>query len=346
MRERVGHPLLELTKARLKELVREPEMVFWVFVFPIIMALALGIAFRVRGPAEVLIGVQRMEGAKTLRAALDARDGIDARLMSPVDVEVALRDGDVHLVVSPGTPPSYRYDPSRAEGRLARLMVDDVLQQSAGRVDVWTAREDAVETPGSRYIDWLIPGLLGMNIMGSGLWGIGFSIVHARTRKLLKWLMATPMRREHYLLSHMLARVVFLVLEVSTLVGFAWLVFDVPMRGSVPALACVSLVGAFSFGGLGLLLASRARTIEAVSGMMNFVTVPMWILSGVFFPASNFPDAAQPLIRALPLTALNEALRAVMMDGESVTALGFQMAILAVWGGVCFSLALKIFRWR
>lgn len=345
MAEHVGHPLTELTKARLKELLREPEMVFWVFVFPIIMALALGIAFRVRGPAEVLIGVERGEGAETIRATLDARDGIDARLVSPGDV-VALRDGDVHLVVSPGTPPSYRYDPTRAEGRLARLIGDGVLQQAAGRVDVWTAREDVAETPGSRYIDWLIPGLLGMNIMGSGLWGIGFSIVHARTRKLLKWLMATPMRRAHYLLSHMLARVVFLVLEVSTLLGFAWLVFDVPMRGSVPALACVSLVGACSFGGLGLLLASRARTIEAVSGMMNFVTVPMWILSGVFFPASNFPDAAQPLIRALPLTALNEALRAVMMDGVSVMALGVQMAVLAVWGGVCFSVALKIFRWR
>ena len=197
-------------------------------------------------------------------------------------------------------------------------MVDEALQQAAGRVDLWTPEDEQVVAPGSRYIDWLVPGLLGMNMMGTGLWGIGFAIVQARTRKLLKRLIATPMRRRHYLLAQMLARMVFLALEVAAVVGFAWLAFSVSVRGSIVALAVVAFAGALAFGGLGLLLASRARTVEGISGLMNVVMVPMWIVSGVFFSSSNFPDAMQPFIRSLPLTALNEALRAVMMDGDPV----------------------------
>ena len=345
-REDTGHPLVELTKARLRTLLREPEAVFWVFVFPILMALALGIAFRTRGPERIPIGVEDRQGAQAVLASLHDAGGTSPRLVLAPQVERALRDGEVHLVVVPGSPPTYRYDPTRAESRLARLMVDEALQQAAGRVDLWTPEDEQVVAPGSRYIDWLVPGLLGMNIMGTGLWGIGFAIVQARTRKLLKRLIATPMRRRHYLLAQMLARVVFLALEVAAVVGFAWLVFSVSVRGSIVALAMVAFVGALAFGGLGLLLASRARTVEGISGLMNVVMVPMWIVSGVFFASSNFPDAMQPFIRSLPLTALNEALRAVMMDGDPVTALGSQMAVLTAWGGVSFAVALRIFRWR
>ena len=344
--EDTGHPLVELTKARLRALLREPELVFWVFVFPILMALALGIAFRTRGPERIPIGVEDRQGAEAVLESLGDVGGMSPRLVPAPQVELALRDGEVHLVVVPGSPPTYRYDPTRAESRLARLIVDEALQQAAGRVDLWTPEDEQVVAPGSRYIDWLVPGLLGMNIMGTGLWGIGFAIVQARSGKLLKRLIATPMRRGHYLLAQMLARVLFLALEVAAVVGFAWLAFSVSVRGSIAALAMVSLVGALAFGGLGLLLASRARTVEAISGLMNVVMVPMWIVSGVFFSSSNFPDAMQPFIRSLPLTALNEALRAVMMDGDGITALGSQMAVLTTWGGVSFAVALRIFRWR
>ena len=287
-REDTGHPLVELTKARLRTLLREPEAVFWIFVFPILMALALGIAFRTRGPERVPIGVEDRQGAETVLASLREVGGMSPRLVPAPQVERALRDGEVHLVVVPGSLPTYRYDPTRTESRLARLMVDEALQQAAGRVDLWTSEDEQVVAPGSRYIDWLVPGLLGMNMMGTGLWGIGFAIVQARTRKLLKQLIATPMRRRHYLLAQMLARMVFLALEVAAVVGFAWLAFSVSVRGSIVALAVVAFAGALAFGGLGLLLASRARTVEGISGLMNVVMVPMWIVSGVFFSSSNF----------------------------------------------------------
>jgi ABC transporter DrrB family efflux protein len=229
---------------------------------------------------------------------------------------------------------------------VARLAVDRALQRAAGRADAFTPVEQPVAIVGSRYIDWLVPGLLGMNIMGTGLWGVGFSIVQSRTKKLLKRLVATPMSKTHYLLSHIFSRFLFLALEVIVIIGFAWLFFDVAVHGPLSALAVVAILGGLSFGGLGLLLASRARTIEAVSGLMNLVMLPMWVLSGVFFASTNFPDAMQPFIKVLPLTALNDALRAIVNEGLGVSAVTSEIAILATWGVVCFVAALKLFRWQ
>ena len=267
----------------------------------------------------------------------------------PVDpgaTETALRDGLAHIVVVPGDPPRYRFDPARPESRLARQTVDDLLQRAAGRRDVWTGRDEAVTTTGSRYIDWLIPGLLGMNIMGTGMWGVGFTLVLQRTRKLLMRLIATPMRRHQYLAALVAARLVLLGLEVAALVGFARLLFGVPVNGSPLALGVVSLLGAMTFSGIGLLTASRAQTIEGVSGIMNVVMAPMWICSGIFFAASNFPEPLQPFIQALPLTALVDALRAVMLDGDGLLAIGPELLIVAAWGAASFVLALRIFKWR
>lgn len=340
------HPLFELTLVRVREFTREPEAVFWVIVFPLVLAFALGIAFRSKGEEAVRAGVVAGDGSEAVVAALADDPGIQTRVVAPDHVDLALRDGDVQVVVLPGDPPVYRFDPTRPESRLARVVVDGALQRAAGRQDRFTADEETLDVVGSRYIDWLVPGLLGMNIMGTGMWGVGFAIVWARTKKLLKRLAATPMSRAHYLLAQVLARLVFLVVEVTALLVFAWAVFAVPVRGSLVTLAVVAVIGAMAFGGLSLLIASRAKTIEAASGWMNVVMLPGWILSGVFFSASNFPAAMQPLIHALPLTALNDALRAVMLDGASMAAVSSELAIMSAWTLVSFVAALKLFRWQ
>jgi ABC-2 type transport system permease protein len=234
----------------------------------------------------------------------------------------------------------------RPESRLARRVVDEALQRAAGRHDAWAPREMPVATPGSRYIDWLVPGLLGMTIMSTSLWGVGFSIVQARTRKLLRRLVATPMRRRDYLLAQAFARLVFLALEAGALLACGRLFFGVPMRGSWIVVIALSVVGALSLAAIGLLVASRAKTIEGLSGLMNLIILPMWIVSGVFFASSNFPAPVQPLIQALPLTALNNALRAVMLEGAPVLAIAREIGVLAAWGVVSFGLALRLFRWR
>ncbi len=362
VRSRVGardrpHPLVELTRARLLEFLREPEAVFWVFIFPVLLALALGIAFRSK-PVDALRAAVELgtPEAGRIAAILRASPDLAVEELARGEAEQALRAGKVDVVVE-GVPEAsgaaagplsvtYRYDTTRPEGRSARLAVDDALQRALGRGDVLASREERVARPGSRYIDFLIPGLVGLNLMGSGMWGLGFAVVQARVRKLLKRFAATPMRRSHYLLSFMLSRLVGLVLEVAVVVGFGWLLFGVAVNGSLLALSLVALVGALTFAGLGLLVAARSRTVEGVSGWMNLVQLPMWLFSGTFFSYERFPAAVRPAIRALPLTALNDALRAVINDGVALHATWSQLLILALWGCVSFVVALRLFRWQ
>ena len=345
--ERIRPAIVELTLVRLREFVREPEAMFWVFGFPLLLALGLGIAFRNRPPESVRIGV--LASVPTgVAASLDSASGLAIERIADDSAGArALRNADVALVVAPADGGvEYRFDPSRPDGRAARQIADDAIQHGAGRSDPLTVREASISERGSRYIDFFIPGLLGLNLMGSGVWSIGFAVVTARKQKLLKRLVATPMSRAQYLLSFLLSRLFFLVLEVGALVGFGMLVFDVPVRGSIGTLAVVCLVAALTFSAIGLLVSSRARTVEAVSGLANFVMLPMWIFSGVFFSAANFPQAIQPFIQALPLTATVDALREVMLRGASLPDVAGELALLLAWLVVPFVLALKAFRWR
>ena len=341
--------LVQLTLVRYKEFVREPEAVFWVFVFPILLAAGLGIAFRNRPAGKQHIAVvSSAPGASSIAAALGRDSSLAVQLMGDSAAALALRTGQVAIVVDPHGADSvtYRYDDTRSEALAARLLTDDALQRASGRQDPVTVADSHVRERGSRYIDFVIPGLLGMNLMGSGIWGLGFAIVDARRKKLLKRLIATPMSRAEYLMSFLLSRISWLLLEVITLLGFGALVFGVPLRGSLPALALICLVGALSFGALGLLIASRAKTVEGASGLMNFVMLPMWVFSGVFFSSANFPKAMQPFIQALPLTAINDALRANMLQGAGIGAVAGELGITLLWMVACFALALKLFRWK
>jgi ABC-2 type transport system permease protein len=340
------HALVQLTLVRFREFVREPEAIFWVFVFPILLAAGLGIAFRNR-PADVLkIAVVNPELARAVapEKLLDVQQLPEALAMQ------ALRTGKVALVAQGGRQGGeavvYSYDSTNPEGRTARMLADRAVQRAAGRIDPVASSDSLVREPGSRYIDFLLPGLLGMNLMGSAIWGMGFAIVDARRKKLIKRLVATPMPRQYYLASFVLSRLVLLVVEVGVVLGFGALLFQVPVRGSVVSLALLCLLGSLSFSALGLLIASRARTIEAASGLMNVTMMPMWIVSGVFFSSARFPDMVQPVIKALPLTAVIDALRANMLQGAGLAQLAPQTTVLASWLVLCFVLALKLFRWR
>lgn len=338
--------LRELTSARVKEFVREPEAVFWVFLFPVLLAIVLGLAFREKPPDRIPIGVLSGPGTGQAVAALSRSAALLPKAYTAEEGRNALRTGKISLLVEPGPPVVFHLDETRPDSRIARLAADDALQRAAGRSDPLAVRDEQVTEKGSRYIDFLIPGLLGMNLMGTGIWSLAFSITSARNRRVLKRLIATPMRRGDYLLSQIFGRLAFLVPEIALLAGFGWWAFDVPMRGSLLLFFALCLLGTMSFCGLGLLIASRVRTIEGVSGLANFVMMPMWLLSGVFFSTERFPDIAQPLIRALPLTALNEALRGIMNEGQGVVEIAPQLAILAAWGLVSFAVALRIFRWK
>jgi len=340
--------IVQLTLVRFREFIRQPEAVFWTFVFPILLAVGLGLAFRSRAPDKVKVGVVATQpAAASVIASLKKDSSLIVETMTDSAAALALRTAKVALLVVPENGGvRYVYDPQRSESANARLITDRAIQIGGGRTDPVKVTERRVTERGSRYIDFVIPGLLGMNLMGSGVWGIGFAIVDSRGKRLLKRFMATPMSRAEYLMSFLFSRLFFLILEVVTLLGFGALVFKVPMRGSFGELSVICLLSALAFGALGLLIASRARTVEGVSGLMNFVMLPMWIFSGVFFSSSNFPSLVQPIIRILPLTAVNDSLRANMLEGTPITALGFQLAVIVGWLLLSFVLALKLFRWR
>ena len=347
--ERRDRPLLQLTLVRLLEFLREPEAIFWTFGFPVLLAAGLGIAFRNK-PADIVnIAVIQGRGESAQVATWLRRDkALHVDVMPEEKANIALRTGVVALVVLPRSDGGviWRYDDTNPDGRTARLLADDALQRAAGRSDVVPIAEDRDRAPGSRYIDFLLPGLLGMNMMGDGMWGIGFSIVDARRRKLLKRLIASPMSRAEYLLSYLLSRIVILTTEIAVIGGFGGFVFGVPFRGPFIVFALICAITGFTFSSMGLLLASRVNTIEAVSGLMNLAMLPMWVVSGVFFSSSRFPAILQPFIHALPLTAAVDALRANMLQGGGVQAVGMELATLAVWLVVSFTVALRIFRWR
>lgn len=340
--------LAQLTLVRLREVWREPEAVFWIFLFPVLMAGGLGLAFR--GRPDQVIQVAVLAGspwsAETARR-LEADSLIKVQVLDDSASARALRTGKVAIVLVPdSTSVGYRFDDTRPEGLAARRGVDDALQRAAGRTDPVSVSDDIVRERGSRYIDFVVPGLLGMNLLGSGVWGLGFAVVDARRKRLLKRLVATPMAKSAFLASFVISRLALLVLEAGLLLVFAALVFGVPLRGSLATLALICLLSSLAFGGLGLLIAARPRTIEGASGLMNLALVPMWVFSGVFFSSSRFPEPFQPFVQALPLTAVNDALRANMLEGATLAQVAPELAIVAAWLVGTFVIALKIFRWQ
>ncbi len=338
-----------LLQARMKELAREPEVIFWVFIFPLLLAFGLGIAFRNKPEDKVVVAIvngPRAEQTKQLLQNSSQGKTIHADVLDPATAHDRFRLGAYALVIEPQeNGVQYRFDPARPESVQARVQVDDALQAASGRKDVVPTSAVPSSEPGARYIDFLIPGLLGMNLMNSGMWGVGFALVEMRQRKLLKRFVATPMRRSDFLMALTSSRLVLMIIELGLLLGFGMLVFHMRVVGTFAAIFLVSALGAISFGGIGLLTASRAQKIESVSGLINLVMMPMWIFSGVFFSYERFPAAIHPYIKALPLTALNDSLRAIILQGASLSSQAVPIAVLAIWGGLSFALALKWFRW-
>lgn len=339
-------PLWELTKARLRETLREPGIVFWVFGFPILLAIGLGIAFRNQAPEPVRAAVVADAGDPVL-AALEADEDLVIVHASEAEALARLARAKVDIALDLTKDPLvYHFDDKRTESRYARLALDRAVQVALGREDARATTDEGIEERGRRYIDFLVPGLIGLNLMGSSLWGVGYAIVVARKRRLMKRLAASPMRRSHFLLSYLLSRLVFLVIEVVALVLAGWAIFDVSVQGSFLALGLVTLAGATAFGGLALLIGARIENTEVASGWMNFIQMPMWLLSGAFFSYERFPEVLHPVIQVLPLTPLISALRAVFNEGAGVLEVAPAAALLAAWAALSSAIALRLFRWQ
>ncbi len=332
--------LWQLFLFRWREFSREPAIIFWALVFPLVMMVVLGLAFRPQPPGPLPVLVAASERDPIVAALTTSSLKILAR---PLDeAERALARGEAALLVVPGKSHEFRFDPMHPDARQTKLLVEAVLSP---RPPLGTDKEQSA--PGARYIDWLTPGLLGMQIMNGSLWGVGFALVEMRAKKLLKRFAVTPMKRWQFLLAAAIHRFLIVAVEAVLMFGFAMLAFGVPLKGSLVAFALFSSIGVFSFGCLALLVAARPRNTEVAAGIMNIPMLPQMFMSGVFFSSSKFPDWMQPFVKALPLTALIDGMRRLANEGEGLGLESVQreLVVLGVWAVITLVLALRLFRW-
>lgn len=345
------HPIVAVMLSRLREFIRRPETVFWVYLFPVLMVLVLGIAFRERPPEKMNVDLVAGAESASLVEQLSGNPQLIVHTHPLEKAQERLRTSKTRLLIlsnpeNESSPIEYHFDPNSPGSWVARNSVNDQLQKAAGRTDLVSTTDVTETPPGGRYVDFLIPGLLGMGLMGGGLWGVGFALVDMRIRKLLKRLMATPMKRTHFLSGIMMSRIVFMIPQILVLLVFSYFIFGFRVNGHWFSLLLIVFLGAFEFAGIGLLVAARAKTMETVSGLMNLVMLPMWTLSGIFFSYEQFPEVIHPFVRCLPLTPVIDSLRDIMLDGKSIFTCGFEIGIMLFWTVVSFALAMVLFRWN
>lgn len=328
------------------EFWRSPEAVFWTYGFPLLMAIVLGFAFRPGPLPPVPVAVVAGPDAAAAVATCERNPRLEVELLPLAEADRALARGRVALLVRVDAgEPVLRSDPTRPEAELARLLVEAAFRDARDGAPAALARE-VEERPGARYIDFLVPGLIGLNLLGAGMWGVGFNLVQMRTQQLLRRLFVTPMRRAEFLAGFLLGRSVLVLPEALAIALFGVFVWGVPFRGSALAALAVVVVGGLTFAGLGCLCASRARTLEGIGGLMNAVTLPMWILGGTFFANEPLQGVMRWAAELLPLTHVNRALRDLMLEPGGLGDVWLPLCGVGAFGAACFALALRWFRWQ
>lgn len=342
-------PLWVLVRTRLIEFTRKPAAVFWTYVFPLVMMFILGSAFRSQGNVQSEIGIVDSPASGSLMEELRSSPELSLRRVESTEGLNQLRSGRIALLIRPQAVGSegweFLYDPARGGGRLAELQIREHLRVSGWAAEPFPIVTSAYSEPGGRYIDFLIPGLIGMTLLGGGLWGVGYAIVDMRIRKLLKRYLATPMRRSDFLLGIVFSRLMFMFPQVAVILLASHFAFGVTIHGSWLEFVGLVTLGGLQFAGVGLLAASRAKSMEAMSGLINLAMLPMWTLSGIFFSYQNFPELLHWPIRLLPLTSLLDVLRGVMLDGASCWSFPVELTVIMAWTVGTFALALYLFRW-
>ncbi|MFO7838734.1 MAG: ABC transporter permease [Desulfosalsimonadaceae bacterium] len=379
--------LAHLTAAHFKEVTRQPAVIFWGIIFPILISLGLGLAFTRQTETERRVAVvppaiqeNAGDAGGKVHAFLQAhavlvkqpdtgkpqyRLVIEDEAMgrtSFVFIEAGwqqalslLKKGNVCLIMKDsvseinqdtGRDISYHLDPVKPEAQIAYLKLSKMMSAQGPPEAAISRNVSPLSVPGSRYIDFLVPGLISMGVMMSCMWGIGYGMIDKRSKKMLRRMVATPMRKSHFLMALMAVRVAMNVIEAGLLFFFAALAFDISIQGSLPALFVVFLAGNFAFGGIAILTASHTANTEVGNGLINAVVLPMSVLSGIFFSYHNFPDWSIPVIEKLPLTLLADGVRSIFIEGAGFAETAWPALILLAIGGFFFAAGLRVFRWH
>lgn len=361
----------QLTRAHLMEIVREPGVLFWGIVFPIFMSLGLGIAFMQKQDTTrkvaMIAGDQKMLADSVLKsyATIDTKsrsDSVAYTLVLKNDqlgsttylfyrmswnmAEVALKQGKINFIIDEEKGKTvFRFDPLNPDAQLVYLKLEPVFGGGKSVAVENTESIRPLTVTGTRYIDFLIPGLLAMGIMMSTMWGLSYGIIEKRSKKLLRRMVATSMNKSYFLISFMLVRMLMNFVEAVLLIIFASLAFHITIQGSIPALLAIFVAGNIGFAGLAFFISCRTAKTEIGNGLINVIVMPMMLLSGVFFSYHNFPDALIPFLQKLPLTLVADGMRSIFIEGAGMLQIAFPVAILTIGGSIFFLLGLKFFRW-
>ena len=369
--------LWQLTKALFMEIVREPGVLFWGILFPILMSLGLGLAFTKKTDVLRKIAVIRnreisiadtsgltnflekkceknlIKGKETFRWKLTLNDdklGNSIFLFYEMDWDKAmiqLKRGTVNLIIlEKGKVTEFHFDPMNPDAELTYLKLSPVI----GTAELIPVKNNAEIKPltvtGTRYIDFLVPGLITMGVMMSSMWGISYGLIEKRSKKLLRRLVATPMKKSHFLIALITVRITMNFIESSSLFLFALFAFKLTIQGDISALLLMFLAGNIAFAGLAVLVSSHTSNTEVGNGLINAVVMPMMVLSGIFFSYHNFPDWSIPFIRILPLTMLTDGIRSIFNEGAGYDDVTIPILILSATGVIFFTAGLKIFKWH
>lgn len=358
------HPLLILTISHLKEFLREPGAVFWSFGFPILMAVGLGLAFS--GKKEILHSVALIPspnqqesivrntffGGNTptdtlIEKEFDNENALTRyafHITSWEKAEVMMKRGVISSILTEEEGKiSYHYDPMNPEGELIQIHLTNFFRQ--GNLGQDTGSIKPLKTLGMRYIDFLIPGLLTLGIMMSIMWGVCYSLIEKRSKKLLRRMVATPMRKTDFMTAYWASRLILTIFDTVVLLLFAYYFFGVVVQGSIAALILIFLAGNIAFFGMAILISSRTSNTQVGNGLISLITTPMMVLSGIFFSYQNFPPWAVDVIKVLPLTKFTDEVRGIINEGAGIADVLDGIAILGVFGAITFFIGLRVYKW-
>ncbi|TFG42153.1 MAG: ABC transporter permease [Bacteroidia bacterium] len=369
--------LWQLTSALFCEIAREPGVLFWGIIFPILMSLGLGLAFTkksdlvrkvavirsseisVKATSELSMFLemncikQQPESKEDSRWQYELKNdklGNTLFLFYELDwneAMVMLKRGTVSLILqSNNGKTEYHFDPVNADAELRYLELRNII---SSREIIYAENNSEIKpltVTGTRYIDFLVPGLITMGVMMSTMWGISYGIIEKRAKKLLRRLVATPMKKSHFLIALITVRVTMNFIEALVLVVFALIAFNISIQGSISALILIFIAGNIAFAGIAVFVSSHTSNTEVGNGLINAVVMPMMILSGIFFSYQNFPDWSVRIIRALPLTTMTDGVRSIFNEGAGYNEVVIPILALSVIGILFFSAGLKIFKWH
>lgn len=344
---------LAMVVANLKMTVRNKQALFWNLAFPAIFIVMFGAVFSNGGATSFAVGIAGEESVfrEAVVSAMADSEAFDVHVGSTADELAELETDDRSLVLvfpaeGSGAPVEiYSAESGGPMGQVATSATRSVVMEVAGESTGVSIEQREIETLDASYIDWFVPGIIGMSLMNSGIIGIATAFVSFREKGILRRIKVTPFALWKFILARIVAGLVVALVTSVVLIGLGWLIWDLTVRGNPLLILGTIIVVAMTMLSIGYAVAAIARNTETAASYANLITFPMMFLSGVFFPIGSMPVWLEPLINLMPLKYGVEALRQPMLYGNGLGTTWRDLAVLAGIFAVCMAFAVRFFRW-